>query len=242
MPKGLDIAKLKQKAQLKDRYSKQMQRLKAAGIEIDCIQAAVNGAMEKLVGKSKIGLVIYGDPQSGKTEMMICLTAKLLDSGYPAVIHLLNDSVDLLSQNLSRFKSSGLAPAAKTASEFPSESEVPHEIVVLCKKNTKDLEHLIEWLGGESDIVVIDDEADYATPNSKVNQGTKTKINEWVDKLLGKKGKYIGVTATPARLNLNNTLQNDVTKWVRFPAHSFYKGQDTFFPLGNGPKPYRLKF
>jgi len=44
--------------------------------------------------------VIYGEPQSGKTEMMICLTARLIDIGANLVIHLLNDSVQLLEQNL----------------------------------------------------------------------------------------------------------------------------------------------
>ncbi|MDH8080025.1 hypothetical protein QIG57_27070, partial [Klebsiella pneumoniae] len=66
----------------------------------------------------KSSLIIYGEPQSGKTEMMICLTAKLLDDGHKTIVHLMNDSVDLLTQNLRRFKGSGLAPAAKNSSEL----------------------------------------------------------------------------------------------------------------------------
>ena len=77
-------------------------------------------------------------------------------------------------------------------------------------------------------IVVIDDEADYATPNAKINQGTKTRINELVGQLIGTDGYYIGVTATPARLDLNNTFKNDTEKWVNFPPHSKYTGQDLF--------------
>jgi hypothetical protein len=236
----LDLATLKAKAQLKDRYAKQLHRINAAGIQTDCIDAAVSGVVDKLVGGSASALVVYGEPQSGKTEMMICLTAKLLDSGFPVIVHLLNDSVDLLTQNLSRFKKSGLAPAAKTSSEFPPNSSVPNEVVVLCKKNTKDLQNLINWLDGNSNIVVIDDEADYATPNSQINKGTKTKINQWVGDLLGADGKYIGVTATPARLNLNNTFQNDTNNWVKFPPHKSYTGQDIFFPLDSQNLPYRL--
>ena len=78
---------------------------------------------------------------------------------------------------------------------------------------------------------MIDDEADYATPNAKINQGTRTKINRLVGRLIGKTGSYIGVTATPARLNLKNTLKNDTAKWVRFPSHEKYTGQNVFFPL-----------
>jgi hypothetical protein len=36
--------------------------------------------------------------------MMICLTAKLLDEKHKIIVHLMNDSVDLLSQNLKRFQ------------------------------------------------------------------------------------------------------------------------------------------
>jgi hypothetical protein len=241
MPPEMGLDRLKEKAKPKDRYYKRLKRLKADGKQTDCIEKTVTGAMEKVAGPGIASMVVYGDPQSGKTEMMICLTAKLLDEGHRIVVHLLNDSVDLLTQNLARFKGSGLAPAARISSELAEDGLVPQELVVLCKKNTKDLQHLIKLLKDESAIVVIDDEADYATPNSKVNQGTKTKINDWVGQLIGGKGHYIGVTATPARINLNNTFQNDAKRWVKFPAHAKYTGQDTFFPLDTKTVPYRLK-
>ncbi len=38
------------------------------------------------------------------------------------------------------------------------------------------------------------------------------------------------MTATPARLDLNNTFNNANEKWVDFPPHALYKGQKTFFP------------
>src|SRR6185437_16142604 len=178
----------------------------------------------------------------GKTEMMICLTAKLLDEGYSTVVHLMNDSVDLLTQNLKRFKASALAPGPKGLSELlqSSQNQSPQELVVFCKKNPRDLENLIGRLKDHGKIVVIDDEADYATPNAKINQGTKTTINKLVGELIGENGHYIGVTATPARLNLNNTLENDTAKWVRFKSHSKYTGQDIFFPL-NKKVSYRRK-
>ena len=80
--------------------------------------------------------------------MMICLTAKLLDDGHPIIVHLMNDSVDLLTQNLKRFKTSGLAPAARTSSEMiqSSSAQNPQELVVFCKKNARDLDKLIAWL------------------------------------------------------------------------------------------------
>lgn len=242
MAPKINLASLKEKAKLKGRYGKQLQRLKTDGIPTDCIEKAVTATLKKLVAPGISSMVIYGEPQSGKTEMMICLTAKLLDEGHPIIVHLLNDSVDLLAQNLTRFKKSGLAPAARISSELPEDGPIPNELVVLCKKNTKDLQRLIKLLKASSKIVVIDDEADYATPNSEINKGTKTKINNWVEQLIGGKGHYIGVTATPARLNLNNTFQNDPKRWVKFPSHAKYTGQDVFFPLNVKSVPYRLKF
>jgi Z1 domain-containing protein len=233
MTNGIDLEKFKQKAKLKDRYAKQLLRLQAAGIATACIEEAVNGAIANLPAAKNSSLVIYGEPQSGKTEMMICLTAKLLDDGRSIIVHLMNDSVDLLTQNLKRFKASGLAPAAISSPELLqlATTQIPKELVVFCKKNPHDLEKLNEWLEGKSAPVVIDDEADYATPNAKINQGDRTRINELVGQLIGENGYYIGVTATPARLDLNDTFGNDAEKWVSFPSHPKYTGQDVFFPL-----------
>jgi hypothetical protein len=239
----INIAKFKKRAKLMDRYAKQLLRLRSSGVATNCVERAVNDAMTNLSTAKNRSLVIYGEPQSGKTEMMISLTAKLLDTGHQTIVHLMNDSVDLLGQNLGRFKASGLAPAPRSLSEHlqSSNSLSPREVVVLCKKNARDLEKLIARLKGKKRRVVIDDEADYATPNSKVNTGTKTTINNLVSKVVGDDGFYIGVTATPARLDLNNTLRNDTASWVDFPTHDKYTGQDQFFPIDmSRPIAYRL--
>ena len=164
---------------------------------------------------------------------MICLTARLLDDGRDFILHLLNDSVDLLGQNLGRFQASGIAPSAKNFTDIldPAIRIKGRQHVVFCKKNAKDLDKLIQKIGRQKNIVVIDDEADFASPNAKINQNTKTKINELITKILGDTGDYIGVTATPARLDLNNTFDNDSSLWVDFPPHRFYSGQNVFFPL-----------
>jgi Z1 domain len=99
------------------------------------------------------------------------------------------------------------------------------------QKNGSDLRKLIAKFDGLDGVVVIDDEADYASPNSKINSGGRTKINDLITTLLGRKGVYIGVTATPARLDLNNTFDNDSNLWINFPPHRNYTGQDVFFPL-----------
>lgn len=237
MADRFDIKQFQRKSLPTGQYERQLQRLISNNKEVTSIEDAVRGAIENLKTGHR-SFVIYGEPQSGKTEMMICLTAKLLDEEREIIVHLLNDSVDLLGQNLGRFKSSGLAPAARNFSEIldPAVKVRGQKHVIFCKKNASDLKKLIDKLDGIDGVVVIDDEADYASPNAKVNAGGRTKINELMAQILGKKGIYIGVTATPARLDLNNTFDNDSNAWVDFPPHGKYTGQDVFFPLEGGIK------
>jgi hypothetical protein len=217
-----------------DQYQRQLRRLLEDDNSTECIEQAVQGALGNLAdGQKKKSFVIYGEPQSGKTEMMICLTAKLLDDGYRFIVHLLNDSVDLLGQNLGRFHTSGLAPSAQNFQEIqdPSVNIKAGQFVVFSKKNGNNLRDLLNKIEGLEGIIVIDDEADYASPNPKVNKGEKTPINSLIERLIGKTGHYMGVTATPARLDLNNTFNNDSKLWVKFPPHPMYTGQDEFFPM-----------
>jgi len=235
--KTFDISKFNDTTPSSKQYESQLDRLRSFGRSVECIEVAVRGALDNLQKQTSRSFVIYGEPQSGKTEMMICLTAKLLDEGHRFIVHLLNDSVDLLGQNLGRFKTSGLAPAARNFSEIldPSVPVKTGKHVVFCKKNGSDLRKLRDKIGQVDKIIIIDDEADYASPNAKVNSGAKTVINELIESLLGLNGIYIGVTATPARLDLNNTFKNDSHLWVDFPPHPAYTGQDVFFPLEGTP-------
>ncbi|MGM5021870.1 Z1 domain-containing protein [Tardiphaga sp. 367_B4_N1_1] len=228
----IDVGKLRAIASQRDRYQAQLARLTKLSKQTSCIEAAVTSACETLeTGTSSF--VIYGEPQSGKTEMMICLTAKLLDDGHRIIIHLLNDSVQLLQQNLDRFQRSNLSPAARNFSDVidPDYSLATGFHVIFCKKNASDLSKLNQKLERIGEKVIIDDEADFATPNALINKGDVTRINALIQQLISDDGIYIGVTATPARLDLNNTFENDNERWVNFPPHGAYTGQDVFFPL-----------
>ena len=229
---ALDISGLRTIAAKRDRYAGQLNRLRKIGKQTTCVEAAVASACDTLQSGTN-SFVIYGEPQSGKTEMMICLTAKLLDDGHRVIVHLLNDSVQLLQQNLDRFQRANLSPAAKNFSDVidPDYSLATGFHVIFCKKNASDLTKLNQKLERIREKVIIDDEADFATPNALINKGDVTRINALIEQLISLDGIYIGVTATPARLDLNNTFDNDNEKWVNFPPHAAYTGQDVFFPL-----------
>lgn len=233
MVDGFDINRFRNRGG-GEQYRQQLKRLADDGKSTESIELAVNGALRNMrTGGVQKSFVIYGEPQSGKTEMMICLTARLLDEGYNFIIHMLNDSVDLLEQNLGRFHGSGLAPSAQNFLEIldPATNLASGRYVVFSKKNAANLRKLIAKLDGKPGVIVIDDEADYASPNARVNQDDKTTINRLIGEIIGTTGHYIGVTATPARLNLNNTFENDSDRWVSFPTHPAYTGQDAFFPM-----------
>jgi len=240
---NFNLNDLKKETVNNNRYERRLSKLVSSNQEVDRIKSVVENAVSNIQNGQR-SFVIYGEPQSGKTEMMIALTAKLLDIGSKIIIALLNDSVQLLGQNLERFQRSGLSPSPKKFSEIlsPEVSIGDHQWVIFCKKNSKDLQKLLHKLDGHADRVIIDDEADYATPNSKINKKEKSKINELTEKLIGTKGVYIGVTATPARLDLNKTHDNQNEHWIDFPPHSNYTGQDLFFPVSIENLTYRLSF
>lgn len=222
-------------------YSQRIQELKNKNIDTTAIEETVNKTITNLNIAQGRSFVIFGEPQSGKTEMMIALNARLLDEGHEIIINLLTDSLDLLGQSLDRFRSSGLSPSPKQFSELPDDPKDlrGNKWLIFSKKNARDLEKLITTLKHAKKIIVIDDEADYASPNAKINKDEKTKINKLICELLGVDGQYIGVTATPARLNLNNTFDNDTELWVDFLPHPKYVGQNFFFPA-DGKVDYRL--
>lgn len=217
----------------KTRYEKQLDRLYQKNYSIERFENVTKKAVENINNGIK-SFCIYGDPQSGKTEMMILLTAKLLDMGNKIIIILVNDNLQILKQNSKRFSESGLDPTPKIYLEIidPEVNIGNQEWVVFCKKNPKDLQKLIGKIGNKDNKIIIDDEADFATPNPKISINEQTKINELVELLLGN-GIYIGVTATPARLDLNNTFKNASLHWIYFEPHTEYTGQDVFFPINN---------
>ncbi|PKM44645.1 MAG: DNA helicase [Gammaproteobacteria bacterium HGW-Gammaproteobacteria-1] len=227
----------------RNQYNKRLEVLRTNKIDTVEIERTISATVNALNYGDNESFVIFGEPQSGKTEMMIALNAKLLDEGCDVIINLLTDSVDLLQQSLARFRTAALSPSPKQFSELPSDPKTIRgkQWIIFAKKNARDLEKLIESLRFVDTVVIIDDEADYASPNSKINSKEKerTRINKLIHQLLNRRGQYIGVTATPARLDLNNTFDNNTERWVDFSPHASYVGQEFFFPQ-NGEINYRL--
>ena len=195
------------------------------------IDITVDKSLENLrSGKNRF--VIYWDPQSWKTNMMIALTAKLINEWFDKIVILINDNLQLLAQNLERFQRSKLKPVPQDIDSCIGEDlSKKNRFVVFTKKNASNLKNIYEITKKVKNIVIIDDEADYASPNSKVNnEEDTTKINELIVKILWEAWSYIWVTATPARLDLNLTFQNATEDRIDFNPYEGYHWDKTFFP------------
>ncbi|CAA6818320.1 MAG: Endonuclease [uncultured Sulfurovum sp.] len=100
----------------------------------------------------------------------------------------------------------------------PKDSNVP--VILVIKKNMHTLKNLLDWLGTNNTkksystypLLVIDDEADNASINTKKNPDEVTTINRQIRQILKmfKKRSYVGYTATPfANIFINPESKTD---------------------------------
>lgn len=184
----------------------------------------IDAASTKVVGHfadpgirrlKKKGLVV-GYVQSGKTANYTAVIAKAADAGFKLFIVLSGMHNNLRRQTQVRvqrdLRTSDWGELTTSDSDFGTVvngaalllSENPSIAVV--KKNASRLRRLRDWLRDIDDgirarcpILILDDEADQATPNSAAARGELSKINELVRQIWAEvpTGSYVGYTATP---------------------------------------------
>ncbi len=107
-----------------------------------------------------------------------------------------------------------------------------YPVLLVVKKNSAILQNLREWLlniSGRGDpprirdfpVLVIDDEADNASINTKASEDDPTKVNEAIRKLLScfDRRAYVGYTATPfANIYINPAAEHEELGPDLFPA------------------------
>lgn len=166
-------------------------------------------------GLKKKGLVL-GYVQSGKTANYTAVMAKAADAGYRTFVVLSGMHNNLRRQTQARINrdlgTQAWAPLTTEDADFGRVvngsalmAQGVHSIAVV-KKNASRLIRLRDWLRdidedvrAASPILIIDDEADQATPNSKAARDELSRINELVREIWAevKTGSYVGYTATP---------------------------------------------
>lgn len=180
----------------------------------------------------KRGLVL-GHVQSGKTANYTAVMTKAADAGYKLFIVLSGLHNNLRRQTQVRVTRDvgGLwHPWTNEDEDFGGnvsgrailEHDIPSLIVI--KKNKNRLEALRDWLRNIPEdvrervpVLLLDDEADQATPNTNRRlQEEKRGINKLVGEIWGevKKGTYVGYTATP----FANVFMNPDDEEELYPA------------------------
>ena len=215
--------------------------------------------------------LVMGNVQAGKTLNFIGLLNKALDVGYHTIIVLGGHMNELRAQAQSRIDAGviyvhdrhdaqhpglvrphGLTTKEKDFSVVHARSFSPNlavtPAVYVVKKHPGILERLVEWFtetGRESvlskPLLLIDDEADYASINTMQSQAKFTRTNETIRKLLGifPRATYVAYTATPfanvfipfkdkdSGEELDDLFPADFM--IKMPIPGNYVGQDFFF-------------
>ncbi|WP_425842695.1 Z1 domain-containing protein [Agrococcus sp. TSP3-2-1] len=173
---------------------------------------------------NRLGLVL-GYVQSGKTTSFMALAAKAADVGYKLVIVLSGLTDSLRQQTQNRIDESGFGDGkhwrmlTTPERDFQAFWKADQDLVgdkpayAVVKKNPARLRRLKQWLESASPhverktpILIIDDEADQATPNTARGHGRLSTINRLLRQIVHDHTRvtYVAYTATPfANLLMN---------------------------------------
>ncbi|MGA3160283.1 MAG: Z1 domain-containing protein [Terracidiphilus sp.] len=162
--------------------------------------------------------LLYGLIQSGKTSIITAAAAMAADNGFKCLIILTSDNNPLYGQTRKRTRQAlrGLKVLGKN--EWEDKESFERQVrnspfAVICSKNTKTLNGIIQAFKSAGSkgarglpTLIIDDEADQASLNTKTSKGTDeiSTINRLISELreFFSVNTYLQVTATPQALFL----------------------------------------
>jgi hypothetical protein len=194
-------------------------------------------------GSEQINGLIYGLVQSGKTGVLTVTGAMGADAGYDTIILLTSDIDPLYEQTFGRAQQA--FPAMDILGKKDLNDQVAflqrvrsNKCVIVVTKNDSILKKLIQnfqsgRLRGVT-CLIIDDEADQASLNTKAKLPTKTRstINGHIAELRGffHKNTYLQVTATPQALFLQEGTHAFRPKFtvLSHPGSEYVGGEDFF--------------
>ncbi|ALC05559.1 stress-sensitive restriction system protein 2 [Corynebacterium deserti GIMN1.010] len=178
--------------------------------------------------------LMYGDVQSGKTSHVLGIIGRAFDEGIRFALFLTSDNTRLVDQTFERIL--GAFPAVSVCNgndEFRFRSTVKNQkndqpVLIVLNKNKSVLERWKRVFSSTDAIhgkplLIIDDEADAASLNAKVNQGQQTAINKVLTEIrdFAPSCIYLQVTGTPQA----NLLQAKLDGWRPDSILSFGPGQ-----------------
>jgi hypothetical protein len=224
-----------------------------------CIEQTVQKLVENDTDANKPGMLL-GKIQSGKTRAFIGVIALSFDHGYDIAIILTKGTKVLalqthnrLNKDFSEFVEDDLVQV-RDIMHLPNnlvKYELNQKQIIVVKKQTHNLDRIIKALTetypnlSQKKILIIDDEADYASIGFKKKREDIVDINKiagQIDELRKKslKSDFLQVTATPYSLylqpeELEIKPRDQLFKPIRptftvlLPVYSGYIGGDYFF-------------
>jgi hypothetical protein len=194
-------------------------------------------------GTEETNGLVYGLVQSGKTGVLTVTGAMGADEGYRTVIILTSDNDPLYMQTLGRVQEAFPGIDVLGKNDFKDQDGFLSRIkggtcAIVTTKNASRLRTLIEnftkgHVRGLS-CLIIDDEADQASPNTRASRGdgSVSTINERITELrrFFDKNTYLQVTATPQALFLQRPGHSFRPKFtvLSHPGHDYVGGDDFF--------------
>jgi len=216
--------------------------------EVEEIGVTAQEVAEKWVdplsgGVEETNGLIYGLVQSGKTGVLTVTGAIGADEGYRTILILTSDNDPLYGQTLGRAKEAFPAMDILGKADIKDRASFLQRIkgnvcAIVMTKNAGHLGTLIENfkkgnLKGLS-CLIIDDEADQASLNTKTKKadGTRSAINDKIVELRSffHKNTYLQVTATPQALFLQSPGHGFRPKFtvLSHPGATYVGGEDFF--------------
>lgn len=222
----------------------------------DSVKKTASEVGEKYLEKfdyrtNQIGMLL-GNVQSGKTGQVFAIACEAADRGFPFFILLTTDNVRLQQQTFERTEhdlTQFVVCDEKEEQKFKEASTNGKPAILVLKKNTHILREWSNILNNMQSfrgnpLFIIDDEADAASLNTKVNQHEISSINKYLSEIRDTAiaSIYLQVTGTPQAL----LLQSLNTEWhptftYYFEPGTGYLGGDFFFP-SSGEVPNHVRF
>ncbi|MCD7728722.1 MAG: Z1 domain-containing protein [Clostridia bacterium] len=174
--------------------------------------------------------LLVGEVQSGKTSHMFGLMCAAADEGFPIFILLTTDNIILQQQTLARAKRDLIGFCICDELDYQKfiQCRLTKPTVIVLKKNGSVLKQWKNNLASShycigNPLFIVDDEADAASLNTKVNSGTQSRINKCLEEIkkTASSSIYMEVTGTP-QANLLQTIQSG---WKPYFIYYFTPGE-----------------
>ena len=231
-----------------DRYSEEDKR---------CIESVVKRLSKKDSTCEERPGMLLGKIQSGKTKTFMAIIGLAFDNQFDITVILTKGTKALAKQTYARVKQEFSSHVKEdrlqvfdimTVPSGLTKYELNQKLIFIAKKQVDNIDRLIALLGEkypelkDKGILVVDDEADYASVGFKKSEGEvlSNRTTEQLEQLrtLAENAAFLQVTATPYALYLQPAdieIQGKAFKPIRpaftelVPVHADYVGGDYYF-------------